>query len=188
MALGEDASAWSIARIRECGVASIPDDPLGLAIVPGFTVRENLALGSGRRYHSGLDLDWQSLAIDMEKSQSRLHFPPLSFDTRAEVLSGGNQQRLVLTRELAHNPKLIVALYPTRGLDARSTEAARTVLEEARATGAAVLLFSEDLEELFAICDRLFVLREGRIAATFERPSFSVQAIGHHMVGTADAA
>ena len=185
---GEDAATWSVARVRESGIASIPDDALGLALIPGFTVRENLALGSGRRYRAGLDLDWRRVAADMESSRAQLHFPPLPLDAIAAVLSGGNQQRLVLTRELVHGPKLIVALYPTRGLDARSTQAVRTVFDEARAANAAVLLFSEDLDELFVVCDRLIVLREGRIAGTFSPESFNPETIGPWMVGAANAA
>jgi simple sugar transport system ATP-binding protein len=184
---GKDATAWSAARIRESGVASIPDDPLGFAIVPSFSVRENLALGGGRRYHSRIDLDWRRIASDMEQSRTHFNFPPLPFETSAAALSGGNQQRLVLTRELAHGSKLIIALYPTQGLDARSTEDVRAVFNEARAAGAAVLLVSEDLDELFALSDRLIVLRGGRIAGPFARSSFDVATIGPCMVGGADA-
>jgi general nucleoside transport system ATP-binding protein len=185
---GEDTTGWSVARIRERGVAMIPEDPLASAIVPTLTVRENLALGNGRRYRAGFGVDWQSLAADMERSRQRLGFPPLSLDARAAVLSGGNQQRVVLIRELAQNPRLIIALYPTRGLDARSAEALRTLLDEARCAGAAVLLVSEDLDELFAISDRLIVLRDGRLAGTFAPASFRADAVGLAMVGTADAA
>ena len=78
---GEDATHWSPARIRARGVASIPDDPLALAVVPGLTVRENLALGGGRRYYAGLGLDWRALVADMERSRCRLRFPPLPSDT-----------------------------------------------------------------------------------------------------------
>ncbi len=124
----------------------------------------------------------------MQKSAARLHFPPLPLDVRAFVLSGGNQQRAVLSRELAHGPKLIVALYPTRGLDARSTEAVRAALADARSAGAAVLLISEDLDELFAVSDRLVVLRDGRVAAEFAPASFQAELVGPSMVGTDDAA
>jgi ABC-type uncharacterized transport system ATPase subunit len=185
---GEDTKGWSVARIRERGVAMIPEDPLAYAIVPSLTVRENLALGNGRRYHAGFGVDWQSLAADMERSRQRLGFPPLSPDARAAVLSGGNQQRVVLIRELAQNPRLIVALYPTRGLDTRSAEALRTLLDEARCGGASVLLVSEDLDELFAISDRLIVLRDGRLAGTFAPASFRADTVGLAMVGTAGAA
>jgi len=185
---GEDATGWSVARIRERGVASIPEDPLALALISGLTVRENLALGGGRRYRSGLGLDWPRLVADMDRSAERLRFPPLSYGARASALSGGNQQRIVLTREFAHGAKLIVALYPTRGLDARGAEALRALFGEARAAGAAVLLVSEDLDELFAVSDRLIVLRDGRIAGAFPPASFRAEAVGPCMVGAADAA
>src|SRR5271170_1857458 len=146
---GEEATAWSAARVRESGVASIPDDPAALALVPSLTVRENLSLGAGRRYRKRLGVDWAWLTREMTRSAARLRLPPPPFDSKAGVLSGGNQQRVVLTRELAHDPKLIVALYPTRGLDARSAEALRALFLSARAAGAAILLVSEDLEELF---------------------------------------
>ena len=120
------ANGWSVARIRESGVASIPDDPLALALIPGLTVRQNLVLGGGRRYRRGLDFDWPRLVCrHAAKRRQAPIFRLRRFDVRALVLSGGNQQRVVLTREFAHGPKLIVALYPTRGLDARSAEAVR---------------------------------------------------------------
>ncbi len=185
---GEDASDWSVAKIRARGGASIPDDPLTFAAVPGFTVRENFALGSGKRYRASLGVDWPRLVADMGRSAARLGFPSPAFATRAAELSGGNLQRVVLARELAHDPRLIVALYPTRGLDTRSTDAVRAALGEASARGAAVLFVSEDLDELFAVSDRLVVLREGRIAGTFMPDSFRAETVGPAMVGVADAA
>jgi simple sugar transport system ATP-binding protein len=185
---GEVATNWSAARVRESGVASIPDDPAALALVPGLTVRENLSLGAGRRYRKGLGVDWARLSREMTRSAARLRLPPPPFDSLAGVLSGGNQQRVVLTRELAHDPKLIVALYPTRGLDARSAEALRAAFVAARAAGAAILLVSEDLEELFALSDRLVVLRDGRIAGAFAAGSYRLDAVGACMTGRADAA
>jgi ABC-type uncharacterized transport system ATPase subunit len=188
MLWGEDASGWTPAYVRARGAASIPDDASALALVPALTARENLALGGGRRYRKGLGLDWPRLAVDMAKSAARLRLPPVPYDIKVFALSGGNQQRLVLTRELAHDPKLIVALYPSRGLDARSAEALRNLFMEARAAGAGLLLISEDLDELIALSDRIIVLREGRVARAFSRDSFNLEAIGACMVGEADAA
>ncbi len=161
----------------------IPDDPLAFACVADLTVRENLALGSGRRYRSGLGVDWPSLNADMEKSFARLAFPRPCFEARAATLSGGNLQRLVLARELAHQPKLIVALYPTRGLDARSTTAVRALLRDACQRGAAVLVVSEDLDELFELSDRLLVLFRGAIAGEFYPEGFRADTVGPLMVG-----
>jgi general nucleoside transport system ATP-binding protein len=180
---GKDASRWSVAKLRAKGVAAIPDDPLSLACVPSLTVRENLALGTGRRYTAGLGFDWPRLDADMQRSFARLGFPRPDFEARAAALSGGNLQRTVLTRELAHGPKLIVALYPTRGLDVRSTIALRALLRAACAGGGAVLMVSEDLDELFEMSDRLLVLFQGAIAGEFGPEDFRTEIVGPLMVG-----
>ena len=185
---GEDASRWSIAKVREKGVASIPDEPLALACVPGLTVRENLMLGTGRRYRARLGLDWQRLDRDMGRSFAQLAFPRPPFRPRAATLSGGNLQRLVLAREMAHEPRLIVALFPTRGLDARSTLTLHSLLRAARDGGAAVVIVSEDLDELFALSDRLVVLYRGAIAGEFGPENFRAEAVGPPMVGVIHAA
>jgi general nucleoside transport system ATP-binding protein len=180
---GEEASRWSTAKVREKGVASVPDDPLALACVPGLTVRENLALGTGRRYRSGFAVDWNELDGDMARSFAKLGFPRPAFEARAATLSGGNLQRVVLARELAHDPKLIVALYPTRGLDVRSATTVRALLAGARNDGTAVVLMSEDLDELFAMSDRLLVLYRGAIAGEFGPADFRPERVGPLMVG-----
>lgn len=183
---GEEATGWSAAKIRSRGVASIPDDPAALALIPGMSVRENLSLGP--LYRKGLGVDWERLTGEMTRSAARLRFPAPPFDAKAGNLSGGTQQRVVLTRELARDPKLIVALYPTRGLDVRSAEALRALFLSARGAGAAILLVSEDLDELFALSDRLVVLRDGRLAGAFAPGSYRLDAVGSCMVGGSHAA
>ncbi len=180
---GEEASRWSIATVRDKGVAAIPDDPLALACVPGLSVRQNLALGTGARYRAGWGIDWHRLDADMQRTFARLGFARPRFDAPIATLSGGNVQRAVLVRELAHDPKLIVALYPTRGLDARSALAVRALLRDARDGGTGVLVVSEDLDELFAVSDRLLVLYHGAIAGEFGPEDFRADSVGPLMVG-----
>lgn len=184
----EDASRWSIAAIRQKGVAAIPEDATAFGCVPGLSVRDNLALGSGKRYRAGLAVNWQKLDADMRQSFARLNFPRPSFEARAATLSGGNLQRVILARELAHEPNLIIALYPTRGLDVRSTVALHAVLLQARERGAGVLLVSEDLDELFELSTRILVLYQGAIAGEFSRENFRAEAIGPLMVGAGQQA
>ena len=93
-------------------------------------------------------------------------------------------QRAVLARELSHGPRVIVALNPTRGLDARSTAATHRALLEARGGGAAVLLISEDLDELRTLADRLVVLFGGRIVGAGRRADLGVEEIGRLMTGS----
>ncbi len=185
---GEDASSWSIARLRERGVAFVPEDPLAMAAVSGMSVRENLSLGTGSRYHKGLSLDWRALEATMGASFAALAFPVPPLDPPITALSGGNLQRVVLARELAHGPSLIIALYPTRGLDARSAASVRELLRRARDGGAGVLLISEDLEELADMSDRLLVLFQGALVGEFPRGSWRPEAVGHLMTGSGEVA
>ena len=176
------------AVVPRAAILERPDDPAAQACIPGLSVRENLALGTGRRYYTGLGMDWQKLDADMRQSFARLKFSPPALSVRAATLSGGNLQRAILARELAHEPKLIVALYPTRGLDARSAATLRALLREARDRGAGVLVVSEDLDELFELSDRLLVLYYGAIAGEFHPENFRAEAVGPLMVGAGEHA
>jgi len=186
---GQDATRWSVARIRAGGVAFIPEDPLAMAAVPTLTVRENLALGDTHKYGrcGGLSMDWESVRADIEQTVQRISLNLPSLETVAATLSGGNLQRVVIARELSRHPRLIVALYPTRGLDMLSATATRELLLAARSAGAGVLLISEDLGELFALSDRLVVLYRGQIAGTFRPEQTTMSAVGLLMTGSPDA-
>ncbi len=184
---GADASSWTIARIRESGVAFVPEDPLVMAAVPGMSVRENLVLGTGRRYWKGATINWRALEVAMGKSFSALAFPVPGLDPPMGALSGGNLQRVVIAREMAHKPKLVVALYPTRGLDVRSALSVRDLLRRVRDGGGGVLLISEDLEELAEMADRLLVLYGGAIAGEFKRGVWQAEQVGHLMTGSKEA-
>jgi simple sugar transport system ATP-binding protein len=100
---------------------------------------------------------------------------------RAALLSGGNVQKLIIAREFSRNPKVIVAHSPSRGLDVRACAAVHERLLKARAEGAAILLISDDLDEVLNLSDRIGVMTRGRIAAEFEAPA-DRQAVGRVMV------
>jgi simple sugar transport system ATP-binding protein len=184
---GQDAARWSVAKVRASGVAFIPEDALGMAAVPTLTAVENMALGDTRRYGraGGLLMDWRAARGDLERALAELRVALPSFDRLVGTLSGGNVQRLVLAREMARQPRLIVAFYPTRGLDARSSASARDLLAAARDAGTGVLLISEDLDELFSLSDRLVVLCKGRIVADTPPSGTSREEVGYLMTGTA---
>ena len=181
---GVDASSWTIARMRESGVAFVPEDPLVMAAVPGMTVRENLVLGTGRRYWNGATIDWRALESAMTGSYGELAFPVPRLDSPAGALSGGNLQRMVIAREMAHRPKLVVALYATRGLDVPSAASVRDLLRRVRDGGSGVLLISEDLEELAEMADRLLVLYGGAIVGEFARGTWHAEQVGRLMTGS----
>ena len=104
-----------------------------------------------------------------------------SVNQKAALLSGGNAQKLVIAREFSRHPSVVVAHSPSRGLDARACSAVHQRLLSARDRGAAVILISEDLDEVLSLSDRVGVMTRGRIVAEFQRPA-DRQAIGRAMV------
>jgi simple sugar transport system ATP-binding protein len=183
---GQDATHWPVARIRSSGVAFVPEDPLGMAAVAGLTVEENMALSNTRRYarRGGLSMDWSLVRDDIQRSLTLLGFEIPSLQKPVGTLSGGNLQRVILAQEMARNPKLILAFYPTRGLDVQSAAAARELFRTSRNRGAGVFLISEDLEELFTLSDRLVVMFRGRIAGTGTPHDLSMREVGYLMTGS----
>jgi ABC-type uncharacterized transport system ATPase subunit len=182
---GEDMTRLSIQSTRRCGVAFIPENPLVMASVPFMTVLENFSLTNTWRYarRAGLSVDWPSVKADAHSSLANLGFD-IPLYAPAKALSGGNLQRMVIAREMSHQPRLIIASYLTRGLDVQSALAARRTLLQARDNGAGILLISEDLEELFMLSDQLIVLYQGRIVGTFSPTETDVYEIGHLMTGS----
>ena len=181
---GRDATNLSVREVRRSGVGFIPENPLTMATVPFMTVLENMALTQTWRYArlGGLRMDLQAIKLDIEEGLKKFGFS-FSLYVPAKSLSGGNLQRMVIIREMMHNPRLIVASYLTRGLDVQSTTAARQALVQARDGGAGVLLISEDLEELFLLSDRLIVLCGGRIVGSFTPNETSINRVGQLMTG-----
>lgn len=107
---GQEATNWSVAKVRESGVAFIPEDPLSMAAFPWLTVQENMALSHTKKYSSGngFYIDWPAVRADLEKSLQQLGFKLPSFYSMLKNLSGGNIQRMILAKELAQNPKLLI--------------------------------------------------------------------------------
>ena len=182
---GKDFSHKSTGKIRKFGLGFIPENPLSMATVPFMSVMENMAITRTAEYstHGGLGMDWNLVREDTKKSLKKFGFT-FSYYTPVKALSGGNLQRLIIAREMMKDPKLIIASYLTRGLDVQSTLVARQELMNARNAGTGVLLISEDLEELFSLCDRLIVLFEGKIVGEFLPAETDFYEIGYLMTGS----
>ena len=182
---GKDATRWSVGEVRARGVAFVPENPIYMAVVPSMTLTENMALAATAKYsrHWGLGMNWSGVRSKLEASLQSLgiRIPPLT--TLVGTLSGGNLQRFTLARELAGDPRLIIALHPTRGLDVATASNARDLLIAARDRGAGVLLISQDLDELFSLSDRLMVLRGGTIVGSFFPREVTAYDVGRLMTG-----
>lgn len=162
---------------RRGAAALIPEDRQRDALILGFSLTENLALrGAGGRRGR---VNWSALRSETERLVEAYDVRTNTVDASARDLSGGNQQKLVLARELSDNPALVVAENPTRGLDIRATAAVHDRLREAAAQGSAVMLHSGDLDEVLALATRVVVVYRGRVT---EVPN-AREAVGRAMLG-----
>jgi simple sugar transport system ATP-binding protein len=158
-------------------VGFVPEDRHRDALVLEMPLPENVALrGAGRRRGR---VSWRAEAERTRAIVERGDVRAPGMDARAASLSGGNQQKLVLGRELWGDPAALVAESPTRGLDVRAAAAVLAALRTARARGAAVVVYSSDLDELLAIADRIVVVHAGRVREVAR----TRDAIGRAMVG-----
>ncbi len=176
---------------RRAGVAHIPEDRLRRAMVSDLSVEENAALGRHDEppfaTKGGALIDFAGRRARTQHLLEANDVRPRAPDLRMGSLSGGNQQKLVVGRELDGQPKALVVMQPTRGLDLAAVAAVRAQLLDARARGCAVLLASLDLDELLALSDRVLVMFEGRIIQQFERGAYDERRIGRAMLGVVDA-
>jgi simple sugar transport system ATP-binding protein len=168
------------------GVGHVPEDRAGVGSAPNLSLVDNLILRAFRHppLARGPFLDDGAARHKATELQRAYAISAPTIDAPVRILSGGNLQRLILAREIDSAPKLLVAVQPTRGLDVGAIEGVHQLLLDLRAQGTAILLISEELEELLALADRILVLYEGRIAASFESPTGAdIEAIGLHMTG-----
>jgi simple sugar transport system ATP-binding protein len=177
-------------RTRARGVSYVPEDRRVDGLVLAFTVADDLILGKQDRapFARGLSLDQVAILRNGDLLAHQFDVRPPNPRAIAGNLSGGNQQKVVLARELAEQPKLIVISQPTRGLDIGSTEYVHERLLEQRARGCAILLVSSELDEIRALSDRIAVVYEGRIMATLSAAEATEERLGLLMAGTAEAA
>ena len=179
----DDITAKHPRSRRRAGLASIPADRYVFGLAADLSVTDNFSV-------SGLDNGTYGATYWIAKSRMRQSTRTAidSFEilgaapnTRARLLSGGNAQKLVLARELSGDPAVMIAHSPTRGLDVRACAAVHDYLRRARDAGAAVLLISEDLDEVMNLSDRIGVITRGRIVGEFDRPA-DRQQVGQLMV------
>jgi simple sugar transport system ATP-binding protein len=175
-----------LALIRQ-GVAHVPEDRTHVGSAPNLTITDNVIMKKYRTppVATGWTLNSvaaRGLAVRLKEEYAIL---APTVETPARMLSGGNLQRMILARELSGGPRLLIAMQPTRGLDVGAIEGVQRLLLAQRAAGAAILLSSEELEEILALSDRIVVLYEGRIVG--EMTERDPEGIGLLMTGASQA-
>jgi simple sugar transport system ATP-binding protein len=174
------AAREAIAR----GVAHVPEDRTHVGSAPSLSITDNLIMKSYRQPPIGRGWAIDSTAADRfaEQLKEAYQIRAPSLRTQARLLSGGNLQKLILAREIATQPACIVAMQPTQGLDVGAIETVHRLLLEQRAAGVAILLISEELDELLALSDRICVIYEGRIVGQVD--DGDMERLGLMMTGS----
>ena len=182
---GQAISPGSAREAIRRGVAHVPEDRTGVGTAPNLSVADNLIMKSYRSapISRGWVIDLPAVRRVASGLKEKYAIMAPSIDTSARLLSGGNLQRLILAREIETEPRLMVAVQPSRGLDVGAIEAVHRLLLDRRAQGAATLLISEDLDEILALSDRVAVISDGRVVGLFEAADADVGEIGLLMTG-----
>ena len=167
------------------GIGVIPEDRHDSGIVLDMTLAENLILVDQSRVSTGGVINQVELDDFAREMISQFGIHCSGPDAPMWSLSGGNQQRVVLARELAQHPKVLVAAQPTRGLDVGAIEYMGDRLKSAAADGVAVLLISSELEEILDLSHRIVVMHAGRIVGGMDRANVSLESLGLMMGGVA---
>ena len=167
-------------------MAHIPEDRTGVGTAPNLSITKNSIM---KNYgHDPISTGWRIDYLAAHDHASGLKdsydIQAPTVETMARKLSGGNLQKLILAREISGAPKLIVAMQPTRGLDVGAIEGIQRLLLEQRQKGAAIMLISEELDELLMLSDRIAVIFDGELAGEMDASEANLNDIGMMMTGT----
>jgi general nucleoside transport system ATP-binding protein len=185
---GEDVTSWSTNRRREAGIGYIPEDRHRHGLLLDAPLWENRVLGHHTREPSarGRWINRRAAHADTERIVTTFDVRTPDVDVLARALSGGNQQKLIVGREMSGNPVLLVAAHPTRGVDVGAQAAIWEHIREARRHGLAVLLVSADLDELIGLSDRIEVILRGRLVGEFDPQTVTPEQLGSAMTGAGE--
>lgn len=182
---GAVISHLSVKERKAIGLGYIPSDRHKNAMVAGFSITENFLLGYQEipEYCNKGFIDYKRLEQDARKQVELFEIKVAGVEQEIGQLSGGNQQKVILGREISHDPKLVVVAQPVRGLDIGAIERVHKTLLQLREQGKAILLISAELSEIMNLSDRIGVLYEGEFSAQFVNGTYTKEEIGLFMAG-----
>ncbi len=175
----------SVKARGDAGLSHVPEDRHARGLVLDYSIAENLILGQQHHFTNGVRLDRDRIDANARKQIETYDIRPADASLPARALSGGNQQKIVIAREMGREFQVLLAAQPTRGVDVGAIEFIHTRLREARDAGKAVLLVSADLAEILALSDRIAVMYGGRFATVLPRNAASEEILGPYMTGAA---
>ena len=167
----------------EAGLAHVPEDRQRRGLILDYSVADNLVLGLQRAFTRRGVLDRAAIEANARARIAEFDVRPASTTIATRSLSGGNQQKIVIAREMSRPSSVLLAAQPTRGVDIGAVELVHRELRKARDAGKAVLLVSADLREVLELSDRVAVLYGGRLAAILDRDRADEETLGSFMTG-----
>ncbi len=183
---GKEIGTWDVRERREAGIAHIPEDRHRFGLLLSFSLADNMVLGRHHLPPFVGALGWRNSKGIREFARATI----AEYDIRtpnemtpAHALSGGNQQKVIIAREMSSNPALLLASQPTRGVDIGATEFVYRQIVKAKLQGKAVLLVSADLDEIISLSDRICVMYKGQIVYEVDRQDATKEQIGFYMMG-----
>ena len=185
--LGRDITHTSVRQRREMGLGYVPQDRHRDGLLLEFALWENAALGhqTAEPYSRGLWLSRSGMRDRTSQIRTEYDVRTPNIDVSAHALSGGNQQKLIVGREMVTEPAMLIANHPTRGIDVGAQAAVWDDIREARARGLATLLVSADLDELIGLSDTIVVMLRGRLVARLDPNEITPRDLGAYMTGAA---
>ncbi len=183
--LGEDITHSSVRHRRESGVGYVPQDRHHEGLLLSAPLWENAALGHQTKapFANGPWFDRDASRARTEEIRETFDVRTPDIDVAAHALSGGNQQKLIIGREMAAEPEVLLAAHPTRGIDVGAQAAVWDQIRQARAAGMATLLISADLDELIGLSDTIVVMYKGQLVATVDPAEITPRDLGSYMTG-----
>jgi simple sugar transport system ATP-binding protein len=180
---GEDVTSLFVRQRGDAGLSHIPEDRHRRGLLLEYSVAENLVLGQQHRFQKGMGLDRDRINRNAGEQVSGYDIRPTDPELPARALSGGNQQKVVVAREMMRDFRVLLAAQPTRGVDVGAVELIHDRLRQARDAGKAILLVSAELNEVLALADRIAVMYAGRFATVLPRAEASEEVLGPYMTG-----
>jgi general nucleoside transport system ATP-binding protein len=183
---GQDLANRPVVEAIDAGVAHVPEDRTGTGSAPNLSLTDNFIMKGYRRapIGGGWTIDAASARGHAQSLKDTYEVSAPSVETEARLLSGGNLQRLIFGREVSSEPDVMVAVQPTRGLDVGAIETVHKLLLERRSAGTAILLISEDLDEILMLADRVAVIYEGKVSEPMPVEAVDVAELGLLMTGS----
>jgi simple sugar transport system ATP-binding protein len=184
----KDITGWSTADRRNAGVGYIPEDRHRHGLLLDFPLWENRILGHQDRSPSvrGPWINKAGARKDSQRIVEKFDVRTPSIETTARALSGGNQQKFIVGREMSGDPVLLIASHPTRGVDVGAQAAIWDHIRDARRLGLAVLLISADLDELIGLSDQIQVILRGKLVGEFDPDTVTPEQLGSAMTGAGE--